>query len=128
MSDSKVRGFVHLIEETKTFGQKGFRKRLVVLEQNLGKFTNFIPLDFLGDSCDRADELKLGDEIEAVYRLSGRKWQRDPESETKYFLSAEAMSFKVLSGAGATSDSNSFEDPNDSFSEAASDDSADPPF
>jgi hypothetical protein len=128
MSDSKVRGFVHLIEETKTFGQKGFRKRLVVLEQNLGKFTNFIPLDFLGDSCDRADELKMGDEIEAVYRLSGRKWQRDPQSETKYFLSAEAMSFKVLSGASASNSPDAFDDPNDAFSEAASDDSADPPF
>jgi len=128
MSDSKVRGFVHLIEDTKTFGQKGFRKRLVVLEQNLGKFTNFIPLDFLSESCDRADELKIGDEIEAVYRLSGRKWQRDPQSETKYFLSAEAMSFKVLSGAESSGDANSSADPNDAFSQAASDDSADPPF
>jgi len=128
MSDSIVRGFVHLIEDTKTFGQKGFRKRLVVLEQNLGKFTNFIPLDFLGESCDRADELKLGDEIEAVYRLSGRKWQRDPQSETKYFLSAEAMSFKVLSGAEPSNNSESSTDPNDAFSQAASDDSADPPF
>ena len=128
MSDSKIRGFVHLIEDTKTFGQKGFRKRLIVLEQNLGKFTNFIPLDFLGESCDRADELKLGDEIEAVYRLSGRKWHRDPQSETKYFLSAEAISFKVLSGAETSNGTNAFEDPNDAFSEAASDDSADPPF
>jgi len=99
-----------------------------VLEQNLGKFTNFIPLDFLGESCDRADELKLGDEIEAVYRLTGRKWQRDPQSETKYFLSAEAMSFKVLSGAGPSNNSESFADPNDAFSQASSDDSADPPF
>ena len=32
MSDAKVSGVVHLIEETKTFGNKGFRKRLVVLE------------------------------------------------------------------------------------------------
>jgi len=128
MSDTKVRGFVHLIEDTKTFGQKGFRKRLVVVEQNLGKFTNFIPLDFLGDTCDRADELKVGDEIEAIYRLSGRKWQRDPQSETKYFLSAEAMSFKVLSGAEAASSTGKFDDPNDAFSDAASDDSGDPPF
>ena len=32
MKDPTVRGVVHLIEETKTFGQKGFRKRLVVLQ------------------------------------------------------------------------------------------------
>jgi len=41
MSESKVRGIVHLIEETKTYGQKGFRKRLVVLEQDNGRFANF---------------------------------------------------------------------------------------
>ena len=27
MSNAKVRGVVHVIEETKTYGQKGFRKR-----------------------------------------------------------------------------------------------------
>ncbi len=48
MSDTKIRGVVHLVEPTKTFGQKGFRKRLVVLEQDNGRFTNFIPLDFIG--------------------------------------------------------------------------------
>ena len=41
-----------------------------------------------------------GDEVEVSYRLSGRKWQRDPQSETKYLLSAEATGFKVLSSSG----------------------------
>ena len=44
MSDAKVRGTIHVIEETKTYGQKGFRKRLVVLEQDSERFTNYIPL------------------------------------------------------------------------------------
>jgi hypothetical protein len=96
MSDWTVRGTVHLIEETKSFGAKGFRKRLVVLEQDKGKFINYIPLEFTLDGCDRVDELQLGDEIEAVFRLSGRRWQRDANSEVKYFLSAEATDFKVL--------------------------------
>ena len=46
MKDPTVRGVVHLIEETKTFGQKGFRKRLLVLEQSKTSFTNFIPMKF----------------------------------------------------------------------------------
>ena len=49
MSDSTVRGVVHQIEATKTYGQKGFRKRLVVLEQDKGNFTNYIPIDFIQD-------------------------------------------------------------------------------
>ena len=96
MSESKVRGIVHLIEETKTYGQKGFRKRLVVLEQDNGRFANFIPIEFVRDSCDSVDEMSVGNEVEISYQLSGRKWQKDPSAEVKYFLSAEAISFKVL--------------------------------
>jgi len=99
MSDAQVRGTVHLVEETKTYGQNGFRKRLVVLEQANSRFTNYIPLEFLQDDCDRADGINVGDELEVVYRLSGRKWQRDASSEVKYFLNAEATDYKLLKAA-----------------------------
>jgi len=99
MSDPKVSGVVHLIEETKTYGKNNFRKRLVVLEQEKGSFTNYIPIDFIKDSCDTVDEMNEGDEVEVTYRLSGRRWQRDEQSEVRYFLSAEALSFKILSSA-----------------------------
>jgi hypothetical protein len=99
MSDPKVRGKVHLIEETKTYGQKGFRKRLVVLEQDQGRFVNYIPLEFVHEGCDSVDELTVGAEVEVTYRLSGRRWQRDENSEVKFFLNAEATGFKNLSAA-----------------------------
>ena len=107
MSNATVRGRVHLIEETKTYGKNGFRKRLVVLEQENARFTNYIPLDFIQDSCDKVDELAEGDEIEVSYRLSGRKWQRDERSEVKYFLSAEAQGFTKLSGSPSASTTSS---------------------
>lgn len=123
MSEATVRGIVHLIEETKTYGQKGFRKRLVVLEQDNGRFTNYIPLDFIQDGCDSVDELQVGDNVEVSYRLSGRKWQRDPDSEVKFFLSAEALRYKVLgSGGGGAAD------PNEAFDDAAEFPDADIPF
>ena len=56
MSDGKIRGIVHFIEETKTYGQKGFRKRLVVLEQDKGRFTNFIPSDAINSQLAEIDE------------------------------------------------------------------------
>ena len=123
MKDPTVRGVVHLIEETKTFGQKGFRKRLVVLEQSKGTFTNFVPIEFVKDGCDAVDDLALGDEVEVTYRLSGRRWQRDENSEVKYFLSAEGLSFTQVSGGGrpkkTTDDA---VDPNDAFAAAGDDD------
>ena len=121
MSESKVRGVVHLVEDTKTYGQKGFQKRLVVLEQDTGRFPNFIPVEFLRDNCDSADDLNVGDEVEISFQLSGRKWQRDPDSEVKFFLSAEALSFKVLSGAGSKTEAGGDSDTsaaNDAFSES----------
>ncbi len=121
---SIVRGIVHVIEETKTFGQKGFRKRLVVLEKDNGRFTNYIPVEFLRDACDTVDEMKVGDEVEISYQLSGRKWQRDENSEVKYFLSAEAFSFKVVSGGGAAAPDTAAA--NDAFSESY--DEGDIPF
>lgn len=119
MSETKVRGVVHLVEETKTYGQKGFQKRLVVLEQDNGRFKNYIPVEFLRDSCALADDLNTGDDIEVSYQLSGRKWQRDPGSEVKYFLSAEAISFKKLAAGQSNDDaSDSPEAANDAFSES----------
>lgn len=96
MAESTVTGEVYLVEPTKTFGQKGFRKRTVVLEQKTGRFTNYLPLDFIGDACDSVDDLKPGDRISVHYRLSGRKWQKDASSEVRFFLSAEASGFELL--------------------------------
>jgi hypothetical protein len=123
MSDAKVRGIVHVIEETKTFGQKGFRKRLLVLEQDNGRFPNYIPIDFTGDNCDSIDGLKIGDEVEVTYRLAGRRWQKDPTAEVKFFLNAEATGFKSMGAkAGGAVDANA------AFAEASYDDDEDVPF
>ena len=124
MSEPKVKGIVHLVEETKTYGQKGFRKRLVVLEQDNGRFQNYIPVEFIQDACDQVDGLNVGDEVEVTYRLNGRKWQRDPSSEVKYFLSCEATNYQVLSGGGAVAAG----DANAALDEAAIEDEDDVPF
>ena len=104
MSDAKVRGVIHVIEETKTYGQKGFRKRLVVLEQDDGRFTNYVPVEFTQDRCESVDDLSVGDEIEITYRLNGRKWQtlqftRDPlKTETGSMKTTEFIRHNGTSG------------------------------
>lgn len=130
MSDGKVRGKVHLIEATKTYGQKGFRKRLVVLEQQKGRFENFIPIEFIQDDCDSVDEMKVGDEVEVSYRLSGRRWQKDGQSEARFFLNLEATDFQIGSPATTSSPSGgaAMADPNAALNEAASVDDDDIPF
>lgn len=96
MSESTVSGQVLLIEPVRSFGQNGFRKRTVVLQQVRGKTTNYIPLDFVGDTCNSVDDLREGDVIRVNYRLSGRRWQRDESTEVRYFVSVEAQSFDFV--------------------------------
>lgn len=123
MSDSTVSGVVHLIEETKTYGAKGFRKRLVVLEQDKGSFTNFVPVEFTRDLCDTVDEINEGDEVEVTYRLNGRRWQKDANSEVKFFVNVEATSFKITGNASpGDAMSERVSDPNEAFSEAGEED------
>lgn len=122
MSDVKVRGVVHVVEETKSYGQKGFRKRLVVLEQDKGRFTNYIPIDFVQDACDDVDELSVGDEIEVDCRLSGRRWQKDAQSEVKFFLSVEATGFSRVGAKKSASKQPNAATANDAFDAAAADD------
>ncbi len=118
LNEGKVRGIIHLIEETKTFGQKGFRKRVVVLEQPGDRFTNYIPVEFTQDACDRVDALSLGQEVEVSFRLSGRRWQRDPSSEVKFFVNPEASNFKVISGDAGGGPA-SIDSVNDEFAQAS---------
>ena len=68
--------------------------------------------------------MNVGDQIEVTYRLSGRKWQRDPNSEVKYFLSCEALSFRKLDAGGTQPDA----DPNSSLDEAAFEEDDEVPF
>ena len=117
MNQATVRGIVHFIDSTKTYGQKGFRKRLVVLEEAGARFTNYIPVEFIQEGCDSVDDMSLGNEVEITYRLAGRKWQKDPSAEVKYFLNAEAMSFRVLTAEEAGKPSGPAGDPNAQLNE-----------
>ena len=104
---------------------------LVVLEQDNGRFTNYVPVEFTQDRCESVDDLSVGDEIEITYRLNGRKWQKDPSSEVKFFLNAEAISFRSVGSAGASDTADvgsvSKQDANDALNEAAYDED-DVPF
>ena len=98
---SKITGVICHIGETKEFGTSGFRKREVVLVQESGKYDNYIPVTFILDKCDEADELSAGSEVTVEYRLNGRKWT-SPEGEDKYFVNLEVVDVAVAKMAHAT--------------------------
>ena len=108
----KVTGTICHIDETREYGQNGFRKRQIVLAQEDGKYDNFVPLEFLQDRCDDADELSVGSEITIEFKLSGRKW-RNPEGEYRYFLNLEVVDVIDLQLEHAVEASQAEEEPDE---------------
>ena len=134
MNETKIRGRIHLIEATKTFGQKGFRKRLVVLEQDNGRFVNYIPLDFIGDACDPVDDVNVGDENRSEYSPEWPKMATRPTKRSQILLERRrATGYKLLTGnapasVATPSSYGNTTGANDALSEAAYDDGNDIPF
>lgn len=91
-----VQGVVHQIGETQAFGQKGFRKRTVVLHTKKGQWDNYIPIDFVRGAVDKCDNLHVGDFIAVLYSLSGR------EHDGRFYLNAEGVTFELLKEGAAS--------------------------
>ena len=88
MSSNQITGTVYQVDDEKEYGDRGFRKRRIVLLQNQGKYDNYIPMEFIQDGCDMGDNLPKGTEVTVEYRISGRKWV-SPEGETRFFCNLE---------------------------------------
>ena len=88
---NSVSGSVSLLEETKEYGNNGFRKRLIVVSQESERYENLIPMYFIQDNCEMADGLESGMQVTVHFRLKGRAWQKDGEDNPKYFLDAEVL-------------------------------------
>ena len=82
---SEVKGKLLVKGETKSLGTKGFTKREFVIETN-SQYHQTIQLELTKDNCSLIDDLNIGDPINAVYNLNGRKWL-SPQGEDKYFNS-----------------------------------------
>ena len=95
-----IEGQVEFLEPTQTYGEKGFKKRTLVLAVENGRYTDPIPVEITRDMCAQADTISVGDTVAVQYRLRGRKWQKSPTSDVKYFLSAEVEKLKITATKG----------------------------
>lgn len=96
----EIQGKVKLIDETKTYGSNGFRKReLVVTTEE--QYPQHIMIEFVQDKTDLLDAFKEGDTVKVSINLRGREWE-NPQGETKYFNSIQGWRIeKQDSGASA---------------------------
>ena len=81
-------GKVKVIGETQTFGEKGFKKRELVITTTDEQYPQDILIEFVQDNCSKLDNYKLGDGVKVGINVRGREWT-NPKGEVKYFNSLQ---------------------------------------
>lgn len=90
----EVQGKIKLIDETKTYGNNGFRKREVVITTE-EQYPQYILIEFIQDKCDLLDSFSVGQLVKISINLKGREWV-NPQGETKYFNSVQGWRIEQL--------------------------------
>jgi len=70
----KHKGTITHIGETETFGDKGFKKRIVVITDRTQKYPQPICFEFHKDKCDILNDFNLYDEVEIEFYLNGKEY------------------------------------------------------
>ena len=83
----EVTGKIKWIDEVKTYGESGFRKREVVITTQ-EQYPQSLLIEFIQDKCSLLDNFQLGQGVKIGINLRGREWV-NPEGETKYFNSIQ---------------------------------------
>lgn len=83
----EIQGKIKMIDETKTYGNNGFRKREVVITTD-EQYPQHILVEFVQDKCDLLNNYNVGQEAKISINIRGREWV-NPQGETKYFNSIQ---------------------------------------
>jgi len=83
----EVQGKIKMIDETKTFGNNGFRKREMVVTTE-EQYPQDIMVEFVQDKTDLLNNYQVGQNVKVSINLRGREWV-NPQGETKYFNSIQ---------------------------------------
>jgi len=90
----EVQGRIKMVDETKTYGNNGFRKReLVVTTEE--QYPQHILIEFVQDKCDLLNNFSAGQMVKVSINLRGREWV-NPQGETKYFNSIQGWRVESL--------------------------------
>ena len=96
----EITGKIKKIDETKTFGASGFRKREMVVTTN-EQYPQMIMVEFVQDKCDLLNSYAVGQDVKISINLRGREWI-NPQGEAVYFNSIVGWRIEADSvGAGA---------------------------
>ena len=90
----EVTGRIKKIDETKTYGASGFRKRELVLTTD-EQYPQMLLIEFVQDKTDVLNSFNVDEEVKISVNLRGREWI-NPEGEAKYFNSIQGWRIEKL--------------------------------
>ncbi|MFL2629019.1 MAG: DUF3127 domain-containing protein [Flavobacteriaceae bacterium] len=90
----EITGKIKWIDEVKTYGSNGFRKREIVITTQ-EQYPQNILVEFVQDKCELLDPYQIGQDVRIGINLRGREWI-NPEGQTKYFNSIQGWRIDQL--------------------------------
>ncbi len=95
-------GKIKIIGEVKTYGEKGFRKRELVLTTE-EQYPQHILIEFVQNNCELLDNFQIGETVRIGINIRGREWV-NPEGETKYFNSIQGWRIDEINSEDSSED------------------------
>ena len=89
-------GRVVHVGQTETVGEKGFRKRLLVVTDESEKYPQEVPFEAVQDGVDKLDNIKVGDTVEVSYNIRGNAYNG------KWYVNLNLWKVDVQSSATPT--------------------------
>ncbi len=90
----EIQGTIKKIDETKTFGTNGFRKREVVITTE-EQYPQHILVEFVQDKTDLLNSYSVGQVVKISINIRGREWT-NPQGEVKYFNSIQGWRIESI--------------------------------
>ncbi len=98
----EIQGRIKMVDETKTYGNNGFRKReLVVTTEE--QYPQHILVEFVQDKTDLLNNFQVGQMVKISINIRGREWV-NPQGETKYFNSIQGWRIENMEQSAAGGD------------------------
>ena len=98
----EIQGMITVIKDTQVFGNKGFRKRELVLTTQ-EQYPQPILVEFIQDKCDLLDVYHVGHDVKISINLKGREWT-SPQGEVRYFNSVQGWRIETLAADAPSND------------------------
>jgi len=96
----EITGKIKKIDETKTYGASGFRKREMVVTTN-EQYPQMLLVEFVQDKCDLLNNYAVGQDVKVSINLRGREWI-NPQGEAVYFNSIQGWRIEVAQAEGTS--------------------------